>query len=98
MFDGFPVRVYEGIISITNMDLSDSANIYKVTDDTQVTNAWTAPSYALVMDVRGDKVSLRTGNSSDIKTYEDYGSDCSRVIVHAYQGTIYKLIIINVED
>ena len=98
MFDGFPVRVYEGIISITNMDLSDSANIYKVTDDTQVTNAWTAPSYALVMDVRGDKVSLRTGNSSDIKTYEDYGSDCSRVLVHAYQGTIYKLIIINVED
>ncbi len=98
MFEGFAVRVNEGLVGVTNMDLSDSAKIYKETDDTQVTNVWAVPSVVTVINFKGEKITVSKGTVNDIKSYEDYGASCSRILVHDYNGITYKLIVINVED
>ena len=97
MFDCFPVRINEGLITVTNMDLSDSSKVYKETDENQVTNTWVLPTIITVVDIKGEKASAREGSTTDIKTYEDYGASCSRLFIHDYQGTIYKLVVINVD-
>ena len=43
----------------------------------------------------GKKVSTRTGTLSDIKPYDEYGKDCSRVVACYYLGVVKWVFVIN---
>ena len=63
---------------------------------------WSMPSSMMTtvtMDKSADGKNIRitasTGKASDIRTYDDYGSNCSRVIVSSWWGVPKHIIIIN---
>ncbi len=99
LFDGFAVRNKESLLTITNQDLSDPAQVYSATNPSYIVNSYTIPSNITTITLKNGKLfSVTKGTTADIKTYEDYGYKCSRILMQSYQATVYKLIVINVAD
>ena len=96
VFDGFAVRIADGVVTLTNQDLSDpNATLER---EGYVINSYSQPTNVTVLNIKGEKASVNIGTVADVKTYDDYGYKCSRVLLNAYQGSVYKLIVINIED
>lgn len=98
---GYAVAKLNNLVCYTTQDLSTEnydpdgkEGIYKV-------EWWTVPTYMTTITI--DKtngagkmtVTAKKGSAADIRTYEDYGSNCSRIIMSSWWGVPKHIIIIN---
>lgn len=95
LLDMFAVRYRDGYLMYTNQDLSDNTQTFDMNDSRYVTESMSIPSNIVVITIKNKKIQVKPGSMSDIKTFEDYGTDCSRLIMHMYAGQSYKTIVIN---
>ena len=51
----------------------------------------------LCVTYSGKNITCKSGSLDDIKSYQVYGNDCSRVLTYQYAGEPWELIIINQE-
>ncbi len=99
LFDGFAVRNKDTLLTITNQDLSDPAQVYSATNPAYIVNSYKIPANITTITLKNGKLSsVAKGTAADIKTYDDYGYKCSRILMQSYQANVYKLIVINVAD
>lgn len=85
------------ILTYTTQPLTDiAANGCTDENSKYVVESITLPVFT-VMTLDGKRVEVKAGSKSDIRTYKNYGSECSRVFAHIRSGRIEKVIIINGE-
>ncbi len=94
VYNGFPYNLRDGAVRLTTYDLP--ANGYlNVDEDKYLNEVWNIARIVVVDLSRYGKVTVKNGTAADIKTYEDYGPDCSRIVTFSRAGTIDTTLVIN---
>ena len=97
---GYAYKIYDGVLTVTTQDLS--VNTYDIleNDSRFVTESYLIPNKNLVskITINGNKITAGAGVSDDIRPYDKYGSDCSRVVLLGRNGSLARMIIINEDN
>lgn len=92
-------RVFSGYVTKTEADKYITYTNYlgnakkHLNDSRYITETTLIPTNFVVVNQKPFVV--KKGTSSDIKTYEKYGEDCSRIYIHTWTGRIRTFIIFN---
>lgn len=96
---GYAYKVYDGVLTVTTQDLS--VNTYDILEKD---SRFVSESYLILnknrvsrITINGNKITAGVGTQDDIRPYDKYGSDCSRVILLGSNGSVARMIIINEE-
>jgi len=97
---GYAYKLYDNVLTVTTQDLSLYTYDITESDSRFVSESYLIPNKKLVskITISGKKITAGAGASNDIKTYDKYGSDCSRVVLLGRNGSLARMIIINEED
>lgn len=95
-FYGYAYKLNQGVITATTQDITtstftDSDSRYKV--DYQV-----LPSRTVVIDKVDGKYNLSAGNASNVRDWQNYGADCTRIIHNVAGGVPQVAILINCNE
>lgn len=86
----------ENILQTTTRDLSVGiSDLDNIDPEKFVNETYKMIGNVLTVDYSKNKVSVKEGSMNDIKTYEEAGSNCSRVLYSSYYDTQMTTIIIN---
>lgn len=80
---GWVYSYEDGFIQITNQNLNYGYNFNATKDDGFITEMFqlSGTSGFVTVEKNGKKVNVKKGELSDIRPYNIYGSDCSRVLI-----------------
>lgn len=76
-FQSYPLKIRDGVVKLTAWDVIQ--NGYDTYEEGYKEEVWST-SKIVVVDFADGDISVRVGGVNDIKTYEDFGADCSRVM------------------
>ena len=91
---GFPLKIRESGVRITTWDVVANGFDELSYDSRYADETW-AISRVYVVNFKDGEVTVKSGSASDIKTYEEFGTNCSRIINVARYGTISCMIVYN---
>lgn len=105
LIDSYAYKIIDGAITVTTQNLPATANYDKTESDTRfLSETYLLPSFSnqrnklITVTKVGDKdVSVKAGDEKDIKTFDEYGTDCSRIVFVNGNGNRDKMVIINEE-
>ena len=99
--------MHDGIMEVTNQDLSTGATYWNesgtATSTQYITENHRASAYTMVtatfMDDKEETVSVKAGKAADIKSYKQVGRNCSRVLIclSGNEQSQLNMIILNEE-
>lgn len=93
---GTVIRVEDGIVQMTTADLTDpGTNIDNISSDFAFYNVNLEGAAVVAADYDGKKITSKVGSADDIKSYENVGSDCSRILIINHWGVYIVALIIN---
>ena len=90
---GFPVKVRDGGVRITTWDVV--ADGFEEPIDSRYSDETWAVSRVYVVNFKDGEVTVKSGGASDIRSYEDFGTNCSRIINVSRYGTVSCMIVYN---
>lgn len=96
VFDGFAYKDENSILTMTTSDLS--VNAYSDTNRKykQICRYLNTSTYSMTTITRTEKeITAQKGTYGDIRTYEKYGGDCSRMVVVCRNGFPVQVFVIN---
>ena len=104
---GWVYDMHDGIMEVTNQDLSTGATYWNesgtATSTQYITENHRASAYTMVtatfMDDKEETVSVKAGKTADIKSYKQVGRNCSRVLIclSGNEQSQLNMIILNEE-
>lgn len=95
---GFPVDMSSGAVRLTTYDIVkngfDSATLDM---DLFKTEVWMPKSKTVVVNIKNGTATFKSGSilNEELRTYADYGEDCSRVINISSFATCWRFVVIN---
>ena len=93
---GFVLKKEGGIIHMTTADLSDpSVNPNNIGSNFVKYNVNINAGPIIIADYSSGKAVSKPGNMDDIRTYEEAGNECSRIIISSHWGVYPATVIIN---
>ena len=93
IFQCYPLKIRDGVVKLTGWDVIQNG-YPEVLDSNYKDEVWSTSKIVVVNFVDGD-ITVKTGSVNDIKTYEDFGADCSRVVFNSRFANIPNMIIYN---
>ena len=91
---GFPLKIREGGVRITTWDVVENG-FDEENYDTRYSDETWAVSRVYVVNFKDGEISVKSGGASDIRSYEDFGTNCSRIINVSRYGTVSCMIVYN---
>lgn len=92
IFQCYPLKIRDGVVKLTGWDVIQ--NGYTEVDSRYKEEIWAVSKIVVVDFVDGDVV-IKAGSINDVKTYEDFGSDCSRVVFNSRFANLPNMIVYN---
>ena len=92
-FYGFVQDLNNGIVTSTTKDLT--VGIFETDNPKYDVDYQFIARTVIAWTIDGDNYDAKTGTVSDIRTAEEYGKDCSRIIYISQSGIPYTIFIIN---
>lgn len=92
---GYVYDLHDGIITYTTKNLHESDGLPDDNDTRFVTESKRMQTISDLMEIDGDSVAVSSASAEKIKTYKDFGKECSRIIFYSYLGDDRMGIIIN---
>lgn len=94
VYNGFPYKVRDGAVRLTTYDVP--AFGYDNVDETKYINeVWNIKRIVTVDLTEFGKVSVKRGTADDIKAFDEFGPDCSRIVNVSRSATIDGMVVIN---
>ncbi len=81
-FQSYPLKIRDGAIKLTAWDVIQNGYPADGAPEGYKEEVWSTSKIAVVTFKDGD-ITIKSGTMSDIKTFEDFGSDCSRVMFNS---------------
>ena len=81
-FQSYPLKIRDGVIKLTAWDVIQNGYPETGAPEGYKEEVWSTSKIAVVTFKDGD-ITIKSGTVSDIKTFEDFGSDCSRVMFNS---------------
>lgn len=81
-FQSYPLKIRDGAIKLTAYDVIQNGYPETGAPEGYKEEVWSTSKIAVVTFKDGD-ITIKSGTMSDIKTFEDFGSDCSRVMFNS---------------
>ena len=96
IMQGYVYSYYDGFITMTTQDITTSAY-----DPTGENGKYIITSYRpnatmfMTVDMKGGNPEVRGATNADVKSFRDYGADCSKILVMSAAGEMRGIFIIN---
>ena len=93
-FQSYPLKIRDGAIKLTAWDVIQNGYPEGGVHEDYKEEVWST-SKIVVVDFKDGDITIRTGTMSDIKTFEDFGADCSRVMFNSRFANTPCMIVYN---
>ena len=95
VYYGFPYKVREGGVKLTTWDLPAYGYNDSIDETMYLSEVWNITRVVTVNIEDNGNITVKRGAASDIKPYDEFGKECSRIINLSRFATIDGIVVVN---
>lgn len=94
VYYGFPYKIRDNAVVLSTFDLP-MFGASDIDENKYLREVWNIVRVVVIDLTQDGKVKTRTGTAADIKPYDEFGQDCSRIVNVTRSATIVRMYVIN---